>query len=147
MKCPDCDANLRKAATECRCGWSMEGKVHKPPHKVRCAGCSADLVYPRRSESPPGGNCIVGRSMSGGYLCGRCYQSGERFDYRSKAEADFLEAHRHDEWRMLISACYQLKGAPRADFSDAMGILKELARRNGGFPNELPYDPGKREAA
>lgn len=117
----------------------------REPHFCECFGCGATLLYPGAKETPPNGNRIIGRSRGGGYLCGVCYEKGESFDYRDKAAADFWEAHRDDEWGMLLSAAHNLKGSPKEDYAYLMAMLKDVARR--AISQSLPYDKTQRLAA
>lgn len=143
--CPECSAYLRAGAKSCRCGWSAgDGPVSK---EVACDYCSDILPFPGAKQSSSMGRRIIGRSRAGGFICGQCYERGETFDYRDKAFTDFHERHKDDEWGAIIGATYQLKGAPREDFIDVLGILKALARKYGGAFGALPYDPEVREPA
>ncbi len=146
-ECPECGVKLRNPRN-CRCGWAAGAPGSSDAvHRCACELCGEDLTYPRRSQPDGRRRCIIGRTRGGGYLCGRCYEAGETFDYRDKAIADFAEKHRADDWSMLLSASRSLAGAPREDYRDFMRMLKATARKYGGLFGALPYDPTQREAA
>lgn len=146
MNCPECSRLLKAGAKNCRCGWDVADEEGvKPIKRATCYGCRKDLPWPsHKQEKAP--HRIIGRTRGNQPICNHCYDNSPEFDWRSKAAQDFAEAHRDNEWGMLLKAAYGLKGAPQEDKAEFMGYLKEIARKKGWLKS-LPYDPTKREAA
>ena len=146
MECPECGNRLGSKARFCSCGWKIgDGSNNeKAMAYAICYTCQQELPWPT-AKQPKDLHRIIGQTKNRSPWCNRCYEKSPEWDWRSEAIRDFQECHKDDQWGALIRMSYSLKGAPKEDQIDFMGMLKEQARKSGGVFGKLSYDKTKRQ--